>query len=540
MLQDGNNEKRSRTLNVDTLNCVRVPAVSGEWDETFAEIFDVFGAYLFQDINMDEIPDKLREEPVVIEDELEAIVRCIVNSHITSVSTLLLRQYGFCFDFLEIFIIKMTNITKSEIHGHIFQITILSDIVFPIIIKEGADMGLIKALAGAVGGTFADQWLEFFVCESMDADVLAAKGQKRISKRSSNTKGEDNVISNGSGIVVNKGQAAFIVDNGRIVEFCAEEGRYTYDQSSESSVFYEGLDRGIVGMLKSMGERFKYGGSPGKDQRVYYFNTKEILGNKYGTPNPIPYLVIDPNINLRLTISLRANGEYSYRIMNPILFYTNVCGNVEENYTRDKIDSQLKSEIITVLGPSLGKLGLGEYHEISFHTDKLAEFLNEALSAKWREHRGIEIVNFGITCTASPEDENRIKQAQTAAINRDPTMAAASLVGAQADAMRAAAGNTAGAMTGFMGMGMAGMAGGMNPQALFQMGAAQQQTVQQQAAPTPSAAAGWTCICGNSGNTGKFCSECGKPNPAQSEWACVCGHSGNTGKFCAECGKPRP
>ncbi|MDR0322826.1 MAG: SPFH domain-containing protein [Treponema sp.] len=370
-------------------------------------------------------------------------------------------------------------------------------------------MGLIKALIGSVSGTFADQWLEFFVCESLDANVLAAKGQKRVSKRSSNTKGEDNIISNGSGIVVNRGQAAIIVDNGRIMEFCAEEGHYTYDQSSESSVFYGGLDEGIKGILKSIGERFKHGGSPGKDQRVYYFNTKEITGNKYGTPNPIPFLVIDPNINLRLTISLRANGEYSYRISNPALFYTNVCGNVNDQYTRDNIDSQLKSEIITVLGPSLGKLGLGEYHEISFHTEKLAQLLNEALSGKWREHRGIEIVNFGITCTASAEDENRIKQLQAAAVMRDPTMAAASLVNAQTDAMRTAAGNTAGAMTGFMGMGMAAQAGGMNPQALFQMGAQNQAAPPQ--APANGNTAGWRCSCGHSGNTGKFCAECGKP-----------------------------
>jgi membrane protease subunit (stomatin/prohibitin family) len=396
-------------------------------------------------------------------------------------------------------------------------------------------MGLIKALAGAVGGTLADQWLEFFVCESMEADVLAAKGQRRTSKRSSNTKGEDNIISNGSGLVVNKGQAALLIDNGKIAEFCAEEGHYTYDQSSESSIFYGGLDQGITGMLKSIGERFKYGGIPGKDQRIYYFNTKEIMGNKYGTPSPIPYLIVDPTINLRLTISLRANGEYSYRMSNPALFYANVCGNVEENYTRDKIDSQLKSEIVTVLGPSLAKLGAGmEYHQISAQTDKLAEILNEALSAKWREGRGIEIVNFGITCTASEEDENRIKQLQTAAVMRDPTMAAASLVNAQSDAMRTAAGNTGGAMTGFMGMGMANQAGGMNPQSLFQMGASQQAP---QAAP--AAGAGWTCSCGHAGNTGKFCAECGKPMPAApSTWTCSCGHAGNTGKFCAECGKP--
>ena len=413
-------------------------------------------------------------------------------------------------------------------------------------------MGLIKALVGAAGGVMADQWLEFFVCESLEADVLAAKGQKRTGKRSSNTKGEDNIISNGSGIVVNKGQAAIIVDNGRIAEVCAEEGHYTYDQSSEPTIFYGGLGKGLVDMFKNMGERFKYGGQPGKDQRIYYFNTKEIMGNKYGTPAPIPYLIVDPNINLKLTISLRANGEYSYRIMNPMAFYANVTGNVEDVYTRDKIDSQLKSEIITVLGPSLGKLGKGlEYHEISFQTEALAGLLNEALSAKWRDGRGIEIVNFGITCVATPEDEERIKQLQTAAVMRDPTMAAASLVNAQSDAMRTAAGNTGGAMTGFMGMGMAAGAGGMNAGNLFAMGLQNQGQQGGGAAPAtggpaPSggngAAAGWDCECGRKGNTGKFCSECGRqmPQPKPTAWDCECGHKGNTGKFCSECGRQMP
>jgi membrane protease subunit (stomatin/prohibitin family) len=399
-------------------------------------------------------------------------------------------------------------------------------------------MGLIKALAGAAGGVMADQWLEFFTCESLDADVLAAKGQKKSSNRSSNTKGEDNIISNGSKIVVNAGQAAIIVDNGKIMEVCAEEGRYTFDSSTEPSIFSGSLGKGIVDIFKNVGDRFKFGGQPSKEQRIYYFNTKEIMGNKYGTPAPLPYLIVDPNINLKLTISLRANGEYSYRIINPVLFYANVTGNVEDVFTRDKIDSQLKSEILTVLGPSLGKLGKGlEYHEITFQTEALSELLNEALTAKWRDGRGIEIVNFGITCTATPEDEERIKQLQTSAVMRDPTMAAATLVNAQSDAMRTAAGNTAGAMTGFLGMGMASGAGGMNSQNLFAMG--QQQPAQTApAAQGGAAAAGWACSCGHAGNTGKFCAECGKPQPTA--WDCSCGHKGNTGKFCAECGKPQP
>ena len=397
-------------------------------------------------------------------------------------------------------------------------------------------MGLIKAIVGAAGGVMADQWLEFFVCESLEADVLAAKGQKKSSKRSSNTKGEDNIISNGSGIVVNAGQAAIITDNGRIVEVCAEEGRYTFDQSSEPSIFTGGLDKGIKDIFKNIGERFKYGGQPGKEQRVYYFNTKEIMGNKYGTPSPIPYLIVDPDIKLKLTISLRANGTYSFRIRNPLAFYANVCGNVQDVFTRDNIAEQFKNEIITNLGPCLGKLGTGlEYHEISFKTTEIAGLLNEAMRDEWIEKRGIEIVKFTITCVATPEDEQRIKKLQESAVMRDPTMAAASLVSAQSDAMRTAAGNAGGAMTGFMGMGMAAGAGGMNAQNLFAMGqqAAPQQAAPQQAAP----AAGWACPCGYKGNTGKFCAECGKPQPTAG-WTCSCGHAGNTGKFCAECGKP--
>ncbi|GHV19927.1 virion core protein [Spirochaetia bacterium] len=405
-------------------------------------------------------------------------------------------------------------------------------------------MGLIKAITGAAGGMLADQWLEFFVCESLEADILAAKGQKRISKRSSNTKGEDNIISNGSGIVVNKGQAAIIVDQGKVAEFIAEEGKFTYDQSSEPSFFAGDMDKAILGSLKSVWERFKHGGSPGRDQRVYYFNTKEIMGNKYGTPSPIPYKIIDPDINLKLTISLRCNGEYSYRIVDPMLFYANVCGNVDEEYTRDKVDSQLKSELLTALGPAFAKLGGGlEYHEIPAKTLELAKILNEELSSSWKEGRGIEIVKFGISAINAPkEDEDRIKQLQTSAVMRDPTMAAATLVNAQSDAMRTAAGNQGGAAMGFMGMGMAGNAGGMNAQNLFAMGAQQQQAPAPQGNPQSGGAqaAGWDCPCGHKGNTGKFCAGCGK---AKSEsgagWKCECG-TVNGGKFCADCGKPKP
>jgi membrane protease subunit (stomatin/prohibitin family) len=298
------------------------------------------------------------------------------------------------------------------------------------------------------------------------------------------------------------------------------------------------MDKAILGSLKNVWERFKHGGSPGKDQRIYYFNTKEIMGNKYGTPSPIPYLVVDPSIGLRLTISLRCNGEYSYRIVDPMLFYSNVCGNVDEAYTRDKIDSQLKSELLTALGPSFAKIGSGlEYHELPAKTLELARVLNEQLSSEWRDVRGIEIVKFGISAINAPkEDEDRIKQLQTAAVMRDPAMAAATLVNAQSEAMRTAAANQGGAAVGFMGMNMAGNAGGMNPQALFAMAR------QAPAAPATGApsAGGWDCSCGHKGNTGKFCADCGKGRPETAAgWKCECG-AVNGGRFCADCGKPKP
>ena len=403
-------------------------------------------------------------------------------------------------------------------------------------------MGLIRAAVGAAGGVLADQWLEFFYCEAIPANVLVVKGQKRVSGRSSNIGGEENIISSGSGIAVADGQCMIIVEQGKIIDFCAEPGQYTFDIGSEPSLF---AGDGLEGPLRSVFERFKYGGSPGKDTRVYYFNTKELIGNKYGTPSPVPFRVVDQNIGLDIDIAIRCFGEYSYRITNPMLFYTNVCGNVAESYTRETIDGQLKTELMTALQPAFAKISdMGiRYSALPGHTMELAGALNEVLSAKWRDLRGLEIVSFGVSSVkASDEDENMIKELQRNATFRNPTMAAAHLVGAQAAAMQSAAANeSAGPAMAFMGMNMAGNAGGMNAQNLFQMGQQQQaqqpqQPVAQPQAPVP---AGWTCSCGQTGNTGKFCSECAKPKPQEDGWTCSCG-TVNKGKFCMECAKPKP
>ncbi|MCR4772634.1 MAG: SPFH domain-containing protein [Oscillospiraceae bacterium] len=401
-------------------------------------------------------------------------------------------------------------------------------------------MGLIKAILGAAGGTLADQWKEFFVCESMDKNVLVCKGEKKVSGRSSNTKGSDNVISDGSGVVVADGQCMIIVEQGKVVEVCSEPGQFTYRTDLEPSIFTGSLGESILATFKEIGKRFQYGGEPAKDQRVYYFNLKELIDNKFGTPNPVPFRVVDKNIGLDMDIALRCNGVYSYKIVNPLLFYTNVCGNVERDYTRDEIDSQLKSEFLTALQPAFAKISdMGiRYSSIPAHTMELADALNEVLTKKWTELRGLAVVSVGVnSINASKEDEDTIKALQKSAVMRDPTMAAANLVSAQADAMKMAASNEGGAMNGFIGLNMAGQAGGMNASDLFAMGAKQQA-----AAPAAQAAApadSWTCPkCGTKAS-GKFCPECGEKKPAEEGWTCSCG-AVNKGKFCSECGAKRP
>ena len=394
-------------------------------------------------------------------------------------------------------------------------------------------MGLIRAGIGAVGGVLADQWKEFFYCDAMDSDVLVTKGVKRTSGRSSNTRGSDNIISNGSGIAVADGQCMMIVEQGKVVEVCAEPGQFTYDTSTEPSIFAGKLGNSILETFKTIGKRFAYGGDTGKDQRVYYFNTKELIDNKFGTPTPVPFRVVDNKIGLDIDVSIRCSGVYSYKIADPLLFYTNVCGNVEQDYRREELDNQLKTEFISALQPAFGKMSALELrpNQIVNHTTDLENAMNEALSAKWAQLRGLQVVSVALgTLTLPEEDAELIKQAQRTAIMRDPTMAAATLVGAQADAMKAAAANEGGAMNGFVGMGMAMNQGGMNAQNLFAMG-------QQQQAQQPAQAGGWKCSCGTTA-TGKFCPECGSPKPTDG-WKCNCG-AVNQGKFCQECGAKRP
>ena len=414
-------------------------------------------------------------------------------------------------------------------------------------------MGLVRAAGAAASTLMGDQWREYFYCNSLDNDTLMVKGQKKIGPKSSNTKGADNIISNGALIAVNDGQCMIIVEQGAIVEVSAEPGEFIFDSSSEPSIFYGSLGENLVNSFKTFVKRFAFGGDTAKDQRIYYFNTKEIVGNKYGTANPVPFRVLDKNIDLDIEIALRAHGEFTYRLIDPILFYKNLAGNVEKDYKKQEIESQLCSELLTKLQPAFARIAESgvRYYQITAHTDELGQILNELLSKSWGEHYGIEMTAFGMSSVTAPEEDiEMIKELQKNAVYRNATMAAANLTAAQADAMRAAASNeSTGPMMAFAGMNMANQVGGFKAENLYAMGGNQNGAQGSSAgnsaasAGNPSAqaeasqaAVGWTCTkCGHEHNLGKFCSECGTAK--EEEWTCPeCGHSGNKGKFCSECG----
>lgn len=378
-------------------------------------------------------------------------------------------------------------------------------------------MGLIKAALDATVSTMSDVWKDYFVCDALDNDILMVKGVKKASKRSLFGNNDNNVITDGSGIVVANGQCAIIVDDGEVREVAGEPGLYTFDTSKGPSFFGQGFLNGVKNAFNEVVERFTYGGDAASDHRIYYVNIKEIVGNKYGTASPVPFRVIDKNIGLDVDISVRMNGEYSFRIENPLIFYTNVAGNVASYYSKSELESQMRSEFLTALQPSLAIISSRgvRYSEVPMHVSELSDALNEELSDKWFNLRGIKVVSLAVnSINASKEDEDMIKQLQKSAVMRDPNMAAATLVGAQADAMRMAASNTNGAMQGFMGMNMANQAGGMNINSLYEMG--------NKEVKTDTNAGGWMCECG-AANTGNFCTNCGKPRP--------------TSKFCSKCGK---
>lgn len=394
-------------------------------------------------------------------------------------------------------------------------------------------MGLIKAGLGAVGGTLADQWKEYIYCDSMDADVLVEKGAVRVGDRSSNTKRDENIITDGSRVAVNEGQCMLIVENGKVVDFSAEPGAYIYRTGTEPSMLDSGW-QGLKDSFKKVGKRFTFGGQPENDQRVYFVNTKEITGNKVGVGD-VPFR----DSEFGFTIMIKGYGTYTYRITNPIMFYSNVVGNVDDMYMRSMIDEQLKTEVQQSLQPALGKIALKDipYDQLPLYTKEIAAELNTELTQDWVELRGISVVSVALaSITPDAESAKKIAQFQESRVYTNAQMMGARLGGAQANAMENAAKNDAGAMTGFLGMGFAQNAGGANAGEFFKMG-----EQQKAAAETKESADTWNCVCGAKNNTGKYCSDCGAAKPEKATgWRCTTCGAMNKGRFCSECGAKKP
>ncbi|MDO4863286.1 MAG: SPFH domain-containing protein [Ruminococcus sp.] len=424
-------------------------------------------------------------------------------------------------------------------------------------VNSAMNTGLGQAAMAAGSGILADQWKEFFYCDTIPSDTLVVKGQKQV-KKGVNNKGNDNIITNGSVIVVNEGQCMMIVDQGQPVELCAVPGEFVYDTSTEPTVFSGDFFGSLKDTISVLGRRITFGGETAHDQRIYYFNIKEMMNKKFGTPRPVPFNVVYPSINKSFTVNLRCFGLYSLKVSNPMTLYK-LCGNVKDTYKFSEVEEQLKGEINQKLQPAFAKLSQTfQYDKLPGETEAITATMKELLNPFWLEQRGLELVTLAIESVSIPtEDEERIKKYEDLAWNADPRFAAATMVQAQAQAMQDAANNANGAAMGFYGLNMAQQTGGMNAQGLFNMaggdvpnmgggaaGMAGMAGMVGAAAAAAASGATWDCSCGKTGNTGKFCAECGKPMPAPAPaadtWSCSCGHTGNTGKFCAECGKPKP
>lgn len=424
-------------------------------------------------------------------------------------------------------------------------------------------MGLIKAAKDSISTLLADQWREYFYCDSLKSDSLVTKGQKRVNEgRNSNTKASDNIISNGSIVAVNEGQCMIIVDQGRVVDFCAEPGEFVYDHSTQPSLFYGKLGENVKNSFSTLWGRFTFGGNTASDQRVYYFNTKEIMENLYGTATPIDFHLVSPRTGFELETVIKCRGEYSFHIVDPLLFYKNVCGNVTEEYNKSsgegaKLLSMMKSELLAKLPMALAPIaaqGVLPY-QVQNHVDEICEYLKKALSDKWTQQRGIEVVSMTIIPSVPEEAKEELNKWNNTVMLTNPDMERARKSEAFAGFMdRSSLGNGQGGstdpMSGMMGMMAMNMMGGMmnnNNMAGVQQQPmqqpVQQQPIQQQpvqmAAPTQAPVLGWACSCGHNGNTGKFCAECGSPKPSDAGWTCSCG-TVNQGKFCSNCGSKKP
>ena len=401
-------------------------------------------------------------------------------------------------------------------------------------------MGLIKSIVSSVKSGLGDQWLDFIYCEALPADVLMKKGQKRTNQTkfgSSNTKGSDNIITRGSKIAVNEGQFMIVVDQGKIVDFTDEPGEYTMDISTEPSLFYGSFGESLKESFKLVGKRFTFGGDTGHDQRVYFINKKDIIGNKFGTPNPVPFR----DSEFGFTVDIKCFGEYVYKIVDPLLFFASLCGNVEDEFKRDRIDSQFKTDLLSALQPALSNVALKKisYDMLPGSVPEISAAVKDQLAQTWGSVNGINVTKVSIaSVSTTDESAKKIKEFQSSRIYSNSAMQSGRMTEAFANAVEGIgqnSGNSTNAMFGMMGV---GMMNNMGNNMFGGVGSAQMQGGQN-AQPQPAAANpnSWKCQCG-AANVGKFCTECAAPKPAPANtWRCECGDD-NTGKFCKECGKP--
>ena len=401
-------------------------------------------------------------------------------------------------------------------------------------------MGIIKAVTQAIGGAFADQWLEVYEADNMGDQTVFSRGV--MIRKGQNRKGSDNTVTNGSVIHVYDNQFMMLVDGGKVVDYTAEPGYYKVDNSSLPSMF-----NGQFGeSLKESFNRIRFGGETPTAQKVFFINLQEIKGIKFGTRQPINYF--DSFYNAELF--LRAHGTYSIKVVNPLQFYAEVIPKNSDHVEITDINDQYLSEFLEALQSAINQMS-ADGTRISFVTSKareLGQYMSKVLDEEWNQARGMEIQAVGLASVSYDEESQKlINMRNQGAMLSDPTVREGYVQGAVARGMEAAGSNANGAMAGFMGMGMGmnaagNMMGAASATNLAQMQMQQGSAGQTQAVPQPSvnqaaAAGAWTCACGQT-NNGKFCSNCGKPAPS-AEWTCECGQV-NSGKFCSNCGKPRP
>lgn len=402
-------------------------------------------------------------------------------------------------------------------------------------------MGIIKAATSAIGGGLADQWLEVIEPDNMSDSTVMTKGVKvrRNDKRGSNRKGTEDVITDGSVIHVYPNMMMLLVDGGRIIDYTAEEGYYTVKNELAPSM----LNGSLKDAISETFDRFKFGGVTPQKQQVFYINLQEIKGIRFGTSSPLNYF--DNFYNAELF--LRAHGNYSLRITDPILFYTNAIPKNKSQVDINDINEQYLAEFLTALQTAINKMS-ADGERISYVPSKsmeLSKYMGTVLDDSWRELRGMEIVSVAVASISYTDDSVKlINMRNQGAMLGDPSIREGYVQGSVARGMESAGSNAAGATTGFVGMGMGMNAGGGY---LNQAAQNNQQQMQQQQAPAQSNADHWDCPqCGTS-NTGKFCSNCGTPKPTSDgpslKMKCSdCGEvidlANGIPKFCPNCGKP--